>query len=148
MSTRAPARPATVVAVSILPRATAVVAIGSRTLDLDLPRLQTLTFVVLVFTGQATVYLVREQGHFWQGMPSPLLAASSAFALLATAVLATSGWFMAPLSAGLVGAVALAAAVQLLGLDLLKVTMLRRPHPSAPPRVPARGVHGGRGVGP
>ena len=42
----------------------AVIAIGSWTLDLDAPRLQTLAFVVLVFTGQATVYLVREHGHF------------------------------------------------------------------------------------
>lgn len=32
----------------------AVIAVGSWTLDLDAPRLQTLAFVVLVFTGQAT----------------------------------------------------------------------------------------------
>jgi len=101
----------------------AAVVLGSRVLHLDPPRLQTLAFVVLVFTGQATVYLVREHGHFWQAMPSPLLAASSAFALVATAVLATSGWCMPSLSPGLVGAVALAAAGQLLGLDLLKVAV-------------------------
>ncbi len=126
----------------------AVVAIGSWTLHLDPLRLQTLAFVVLVFTGQATVYLVREHGHFWQAMPSPLLAASSAFALLATAVLATSGWFMAPVSPALVGAVALAAAVQLLALDLLKVAIRPKLHRYAPPAVPVRGVRGGPGLGP
>lgn len=80
-----------------------VLIIGHRALGLDLPKMQTLSFVVLAFTGQATVYLVREHRHFWKGAPSLPLAASSAFALLATAALATQGWLMALLSAQQVG---------------------------------------------
>jgi H+-transporting ATPase len=105
-----------------------VLVIGHRTLGLDLPKMQTLSFVVLVFTGQATVYLVREHRHFWKGAPSLPLAASSAFALVATAALATQGWWMAPLSAQQVGAVALAAMLLLFVLDAFKVVVLRRLH--------------------
>jgi len=100
----------------------AVLLVGRELLDLELPRLQTLSFVVLAFTGQATVYLVRERRHFWDCAPSWPLALSSAFAVTATAVLATQGWFMAPLSVGEVGAVALAVAV----LAVVVVSLLRK----------------------
>ena len=39
-------------------------------LFLSLPQLQTLIFVLLVFTGQGTVYLIRERKHFWHSSPS------------------------------------------------------------------------------
>jgi hypothetical protein len=37
---------------------------------LPLAQLQTLIFVMLVFTGLGNVYLVRECHHFWQSRPS------------------------------------------------------------------------------
>ncbi|HVV70667.1 MAG TPA: plasma-membrane proton-efflux P-type ATPase, partial [Verrucomicrobiae bacterium] len=43
---------------------------GFYLLHLDMPRLQTLTFVTLIFSSQAGVYLLRERGHFWQSRPS------------------------------------------------------------------------------
>jgi H+-transporting ATPase len=116
-----------------------VLVIGHRIFGLDLPKMQTLSFVVLVFTGQATVYLVRVHRHFWKGAPSPPLAASSAFALLATVALATQGWLMAPLSAQQVGAVALAAMLLLFVLDTFKVVVLRRLHEHTVPSGARRG---------
>lgn len=95
--------------------------------------MQTLSFVVLVFTGQATVYLVREHRHFWRGAPRLPLAVSSAIALLATSALATQGWLMAPLSAQQVGAVALAAMLLLFVLDAFKVAVLRGLHEQTVP---------------
>jgi len=41
-----------------------VFLLGRDVFHLDLPRLQTLVFLTLVFTGQATVYLVRDRRHF------------------------------------------------------------------------------------
>jgi H+-transporting ATPase len=110
-----------------------VLVIGRRALGLELPELQTLSFVVLVFTGQATVYLVREHRHFWQGATSLPLAVSSAIALLATSALATQGWLMVPLPAQQVGAVALAAMLLLFVLDAFKVAVLRGLHEQTAP---------------
>ena len=39
---------------------------------LPLAQMQTLMFVMLVFTGQVNVYLVRERHHFWNSLPSAL----------------------------------------------------------------------------
>ena len=47
-------------------------------LQLPLPQLQTLVFITLVFTGQGTVYLVRQRQHFWKARPSKWLVLSSA----------------------------------------------------------------------
>lgn len=44
---------------------------------LPIAPLQTLIFLTLVFTGQATVYLVRERHHFWKSEPSLWMLASS-----------------------------------------------------------------------
>ena len=44
--------------------------IGRNWLQLPLAQLQTLVFITLVFTGQGTVYLVRERQHFWKSRPS------------------------------------------------------------------------------
>ena len=43
---------------------------GRDLLHLPLAQLQTLIFVMLVFTGQGNVYLVRERRHFWRSRPS------------------------------------------------------------------------------
>jgi H+-transporting ATPase len=53
----------------------AVFFVGRDVLDLPLPQLQTLVFILLVATGQGNVYLIRERGHFWQSRPSTWLVA-------------------------------------------------------------------------
>ena len=42
---------------------------GSAELKLSLGQLQTMLFLALVFSGQGTVYLVRERRHFWSSTP-------------------------------------------------------------------------------
>ena len=69
-------------------------------LQLPLPQLQTLIFVMLVFNGQGTVYLVRERRHFWSSRPSRWLLTSSLLDLLIVSVMATQGILMAPISLG------------------------------------------------
>ena len=98
---------------------------GRDRLGLPLPQLQTLVFLALVFTGQGTVYLVRERGHFWNSRPSRWLVLSSALDLLAVFLLAIRGILMAAVPAQLVFGVLGACAVYLAVLDFAKMRVLR-----------------------
>ena len=69
------------------PLALAVVVLVESFLDLWLARgvfhldwhqTQTLIFLMLVFSGQATVYVVRERDHFWRSRPVRWLVAATA----------------------------------------------------------------------
>ena len=97
-------------------------------LQLPLPQLQTLIFVMLVFNGQATVYLVRERRHFWSSLPSRWLLASSLLDLLIVSVMATQGILMAPISLRLVGGVLLLILLYLAVVDFLKIKTIQRFH--------------------
>ncbi len=83
--------------------------------------LQTLVFVLLVCTGQATVYLVRERHHFWRSWPSRWLGLSSLADIVIVSLLATQGWLMAPIAPSLVAALLGASAGYLMATDGLKV---------------------------
>ena len=102
----------------------AVFFAGRDLLHLPLPQLQTLIFVMLVFTGQGTVYLVRERRHFWQSRPGKWLILSSVADLCVVSILAIWGILMAPLAPGVIAAVLLACVVYLTGLDFLKISIL------------------------
>ena len=67
---------------------------GSSVAHLHLHQLQTLVFVWLVTSGQATIYLVRKRHHFFHSVPSRWLMLSSCADLLVVAVLAWRGWLM------------------------------------------------------
>lgn len=94
-------------------------------LHLSLPELQTWIFLVLVFTGQCTIYLIREQQHFWHSCPSKWMIGLSLFDVIAISWMAGSGIWMAPLPvlmiAGLFGSVI----AYFFLLDLLKVYIFR-----------------------
>jgi H+-transporting ATPase len=87
--------------------------------------LQTLVFLTLVFSGQATVYLVRERHHFWRSAPGHWLVLASVADVVVVGLLATCGILMAPIS--LLALLALLALVglYLLLLDFLKVRLIR-----------------------
>jgi H+-transporting ATPase len=70
---------------------------GSLGLHLHTDQLQTLIFVWLVTSAQATIYSVRERHHFWHSAPSAWLAASSIADMVAVTVLAWRGWLMTPI---------------------------------------------------
>jgi H+-transporting ATPase len=99
---------------------------GRDFLHLPLPKLQTLVFVTLVFTGQGMVYLVRERRHFWNSAPSRWMILSSIADVTVVCLIATRGVLMAPLPALLLGEVLGACALYLIVLDFLKVPILRR----------------------
>ncbi len=94
-------------------------------LRLPLAALQTLVFLTLVFTGQGTVYLVRERGHFWRTRPSAWLLGSSLADIVVVSLLAWRGILMAPLPLWLILSIFAASAAWLALLDFPKTAILR-----------------------
>lgn len=95
-------------------------------LALPLPELQTLVFLTLVLTGQGTVYLVRERGHFWNSRPSKWLALSSVADILAVSFAAAHGVLMAAVPLKLTVGVLGACVLFLSALDFAKISVLGR----------------------
>ncbi|HEV2210149.1 MAG TPA: plasma-membrane proton-efflux P-type ATPase [Verrucomicrobiae bacterium] len=89
---------ATVLAALKLVFSLGVFLFGYYELRLDMPHLQTLTFVTVILGSQGAVYLLRERGHFWQSPPSFFLVASTVFGLGVAALLAGFGLLMPALN--------------------------------------------------
>ncbi len=98
---------------------------GRQFLGLALPQLQTLVFITLVFSGQGTVYLVRERSHFWHSAPSGWMLAASIGDIVAVSALAIGGILMAPLKPQVVALVLGSTMVYLCALDFVKVAVLK-----------------------
>ena len=94
-------------------------------LHLPLPQLQTLVFLMLVFSGQGVVYLVRESGHFWRSRPSRWLLFASAADIAIVSLLAVNGILMAAVPAALVAVLLALVLVYLTAVDFLKVRLFR-----------------------
>jgi H+-transporting ATPase len=86
------------IALPLLTLSLSVFWAGRTLLGLDAARVQTLVFVWLVVSGQATVYLVRTQARFWHPRPSGWLLASTTADVTIVGLLATRGWLMAPIA--------------------------------------------------
>jgi H+-transporting ATPase len=98
---------------------------GRQVLGLPLAQLQTLVFITLVFSGQGTVYLVRERSHFWHSAPSGWMLLASIGDIVVVSALAIGGILMAPLKPDVVGLVLGSCIVYLCALDFVKVAILR-----------------------
>jgi H+-transporting ATPase len=101
----------------------AVLYIGREVLNLELPGVQTLVFVMLVFTGQANVYLVRERRSLWRSPPGSWLAISSIVDVIGVTFLATQGILMSAISPVLVFGLLASVMVYLFVLDVMKVRL-------------------------
>jgi H+-transporting ATPase len=98
-----------------------VLLVGLNTFRLDIEHLQTLIFVMLVFTGQANVYLVRERRHLWNSLPSQWLALSTLADVVIVSLLATRGILVPAIKPMLVLGLLMAVAVYMFVLDFLKI---------------------------
>ena len=119
-------RTAAALAAVILALSFTVFFVGRDVLHLPLAELQTLVFVMLVLSGQGTVYVVRERRHFWRSRPSAWLLAATAADIALVAFLALEGVFMAPVAPGLLAGLLAAVLAMLLALDFLKLRIMRR----------------------
>ena len=97
---------------------------GRNWLQLPLPQLQTLVFITLVFTGQGTVYLVRQREHFWKSRPSKWLLLSSAADIIVVSMLAARGILMSAIQLQVVFGVLIACAIYLAAVDFVKTGLL------------------------
>lgn len=95
-------------------------------LKLPLANLQTLLFVMLVYSGQGTIYLVRERGHFWHSLPSKWMLIGTSVDILLVGLLATRGILMAPIQIALVLKVFGVIGLFLMALDFIKVPIFAK----------------------
>ncbi len=100
--------------------------VGRDIVHLPLPQLQTLVFLMLVYTGQGNVYLVRERHRLWHSLPSRWLMLSSALDIVVVSLIATRGILMAPISWLLIASLLGIVLVFLVAIDGLKVRIFRR----------------------
>jgi len=98
---------------------------GTVVLHLGLAHMQTMVFVWLVTSGQATIYLVREREHFWHSRPSTWLAITSGVDVVVVLLLAGTGFMMTPIGLLPLGVVLGTSVVYLLLVDLLKGAIFR-----------------------
>ena len=99
---------------------------GRDWLHLPLAQLQTLIFVMLVFTGLGNVYLVRERRHFWQSRPSRWLLIATVIDIAVVSLVASQGILMAAISPALIGGLLAVAMAYLVLMDFLKIGIFRR----------------------
>jgi H+-transporting ATPase len=102
-----------------------VLLAGRDLLHLDLEHLQTLIFVMLVFTGQANVYVVRERQHLWHSLPSKWLILSTIIDVIAVSLLASQGILMVAIDPRFVFGLLGLVGIYTLVVDLLKVATFR-----------------------
>jgi H+-transporting ATPase len=106
-----------------------VLFIGRTVLSLSAPQIQTLAFLILVFGGQGTLYLVRERGHLWNSRPSRWMLWSSCADIAVVIVLAIKGILMSALPPLIVLALLGAVLVYLFAVDYLKIAIFRQFEP-------------------
>jgi H+-transporting ATPase len=95
-------------------------------LKMPLANLQTLLFVMLVFSGQGTIYLVRERGHFWNSRPSKWMLIGTILDILFVGFLASQGILMASIPIALIGQLLIVIASYLFILDFIKVPIFTK----------------------
>ncbi len=103
----------------------AVFFAGRDWLHLPLNQLQTLIFVMLVFSGQGNVYLVRERRHFWQSLPSRWLLLASLLDIVVVGFFSTQGIFMAAIPLWLVSGLMALVLAYLIALDFVKIRVFQ-----------------------
>jgi H+-transporting ATPase len=103
-----------------------VLAAGKFGMHMEIEGLRTLTFIILVFGSQATIYSIRERRQLWRSRPSLPLMLSSVADIAIASTLAIAGIAMAPLPAVLVGGTLAASALFAIAVDLVKVPVFVR----------------------
>jgi H+-transporting ATPase len=103
-----------------------VLAVGWFWFGLAFDQMRTLTFAMLVFAGQANVYVLREKGAFWSSRPAGIMVLASLADITLVATLTLSGVLVRPLSLTILGLLALATLGFALAMDALKRFVLHR----------------------
>jgi H+-transporting ATPase len=98
-----------------------VLAVGKYRMNLSIEALRTLTFILLVFGGQASIYAIRERRRLWGSRPSLMLVVSSIIDITIATTLAMGGFAMTRLPVALIAATLGAAILFSILIDLIKI---------------------------
>jgi len=104
----------------------AILSLSWYVLHLSAVQMQTLTFVMLGFAGQANVYVLRERGRLWNSRPAPVMVLASACDLALMAGLAAGGVLMAALPLSVIAMLAGATLIFTLAMDTIKLAVFAR----------------------
>lgn len=99
-----------------------------RILKLPFPEIQTLMFLYLIYSAQATIYITRVREHFWSFLPSRLVVAVTVSNIIISSFLAYFGFLMAAVSTMLIAGVLAVVIIASFLLDLVKVAFYKRVH--------------------
>ncbi|MHB1697670.1 MAG: plasma-membrane proton-efflux P-type ATPase [bacterium] len=99
---------------------------GTYFLNLPLIKVQTLVFLSLVFSGQATVYLVRERKHFYESRPGTYLLLATIGDLIIVNLMAYFGILMAPISLVYIIILLMGTFVYMIILDFIKFPLMKK----------------------
>lgn len=88
--------------------------------------MQTFTFAMLAFAGQANQMVLRERGHVWRSRPARIMVLASAGDLVMVSGLALGGVLMTPLPLWAIAMLAGTTLLFALGMDFVKVAVLSR----------------------
>jgi H+-transporting ATPase len=97
-------------------------------MHLPLGQLQTLMFVMLVFTGQANVYLVRERQHFWNSRPSRWMLFGTLADIILVSIFASQGILMTAIPISYVAISLLVIALYIPLADWIKILIFKVTH--------------------
>ncbi len=100
--------------------------IGYYVINLTLPQVQTLAFLSLVFSAQATVYLVREQRHFYKSKPGNYLMFASALDLIIIILMAYFGILMQRIPFADIAVLFICTFIYMVLLDFIKAPVMKK----------------------
>ena len=101
-----------------------VLAVGWYEVGLGAAEMRTLTFAMLVFAGQANVYVLREKGPLWKSRPAKIMIVASVADLSLVTALTLGGVVVSPLSVWVVVGLLLVTVGFAFAMDLLKQLVL------------------------
>jgi H+-transporting ATPase len=102
------------------------VFIGINYFHLELEKLRTFVTLLLIFTSQFRVYIVRERRHFWSSRPGKELFVSTSAAIVGFALLGVYGIVIPPLTVPQVLFILGFSALFTLSLDPIKFYVFRK----------------------
>lgn len=121
---------AVIIAIAWLVYIFTVFLVGKDVLGLPITSLQTLSFLGLVFSGLANVFLVRERSYFWSSRPGKYLLIASSSDVVLISLFARFGVLMAPIPWSYIGVLLAFTLAYIVLLDLIKVPLLHDNRPA------------------
>ncbi|MCL4321618.1 MAG: plasma-membrane proton-efflux P-type ATPase [Deltaproteobacteria bacterium] len=103
-----------------------VYIIGAYFLSLSLAKVQTLVFLALVFSSQATIYLVRERRHFYESRPGTYLLLATIGDLIVVNLMAYFGILMSPIPLIDIITLLIGTFIYMIILDFIKFPLIKK----------------------